>query len=86
MLIVFLLFFFSESDHGYDVIVFDVDSKDTSVGMSSPPQAFVDRPFLTRVHSLLCPSGQLSENVRHEHKLTNFRRIFQDFKAISCSL
>jgi len=46
-----------ESDHGYDVIIFDVDSKDTSVGMSSPPKAFVDRTFLTRVHSLLSPSG-----------------------------
>ena len=52
------LLLFSESAHGYDVIIFDVDSKDTSVGMSSPPQAFVDRTFLTRVHSLLSPSGQ----------------------------
>ena len=40
------------------VIIFDVDSKDTSVGISSPPQAFVDRTFLTRLHSLLSPSGQ----------------------------
>ena len=31
--IVFSCFYFSESDHGYDVIIFDVDSKDTSVGM-----------------------------------------------------
>ena len=33
-------FIFSESVHDYDVVIFDVDSKDTSVGMSSPPQAF----------------------------------------------
>ena len=50
--------FFSESEPSYDVIIFDVDSKDTSVGMSCPPQAFVDRTFLTKVHSLLSPSGQ----------------------------
>ena len=55
---------FSESDHGYDVIIFDVDSKDTSVGMSSPPQAFVDRTFLTRVLSLLSPSGQCEREAR----------------------
>ena len=53
----FFLSFFSESAHDY-VIIFDVDSKDTSVGISSPPQAFVDRTFLTRVHSVLSPSGQ----------------------------
>ena len=53
----FFLDVFSESDRGYDVIIFDVDSKDTSVGMSCPPQAFVDTTFLTRVHSLLSPSG-----------------------------
>lgn len=57
----FFLAIFSESDRGYDVIIFDVDSKDTSVGMSCPPQAFVDRTFLTRVHSLLSPSGQCEE-------------------------
>ena len=56
--IVFSGFYFSESDHGYDVIIFDVDSKDTSVGMNSPPQAFVERTLLTRVHALLSPSGQ----------------------------
>lgn len=48
----------SESTPSYDVIIFDVDSKDTSVGMSCPPQAFVDRAFLKQVHSLLSPSGQ----------------------------
>ena len=56
--IVFSIFYFLESDHGYDVIIFDVDSKDTSVGMNSPPQAFVERTLLTRVHALLSPSGQ----------------------------
>lgn len=54
----FSCYCFLEGDRAYDVIVFDVDSKDISVGMSCPPQAFVDRIFLTRVHSLLTPSGQ----------------------------
>jgi len=46
-----------ESHSTYDVIIFDVDSKDTSVGMSCPPQAFVDKTFLVQIHSLLTPSG-----------------------------
>ena len=52
-----LYFMFSEIYPSYDVIIFDVDSKDNSVGMSCPPQAFVDKAFLTRVHSLLAPTG-----------------------------
>jgi len=33
-----------------------VDSKDASVGMSSPPQPFVSREFLTTVKQCLCSS------------------------------
>ena len=39
------------------MVIFDVDSKDTSVGMSCPPQAFVDQEFLTQVHALLTSTG-----------------------------
>nr|KAF6396603.1 eEF1A lysine and N-terminal methyltransferase [Rousettus aegyptiacus] len=41
----------------YDVIMFDVDSKDPTLGMSCPPPAFVDQPFLQKVRSILTPEG-----------------------------
>ncbi|XP_058396047.1 eEF1A lysine and N-terminal methyltransferase [Diceros bicornis minor] len=41
----------------YDVIMFDVDSKDPTLGMSCPPPAFVDQPFLQKVKSILTPEG-----------------------------
>lgn len=33
----------------YDVIVLDVDSKDVTAGLSCPPAAFLERPFLRAV-------------------------------------
>ncbi|XP_068921683.1 eEF1A lysine and N-terminal methyltransferase isoform X1 [Petaurus breviceps papuanus] len=41
----------------YDVIMFDVDSKDPAVGMSCPPPAFVDHAFLQDVKGILTPGG-----------------------------
>ncbi|NXJ26115.1 MET13 protein, partial [Dicrurus megarhynchus] len=41
----------------YDAIMFDVDSKDLTVGMSCPPPAFVEKPFLQKVKSILKPEG-----------------------------
>ncbi|XP_067845854.1 eEF1A lysine and N-terminal methyltransferase [Heptranchias perlo] len=41
----------------YDVIMFDVDSKDTTLGMSCPPPAFVDNVFLQKVRNVLAPQG-----------------------------
>ena len=41
----------------YDVIILDVDSKDTSVGMSSPPAAFVEKDFLNNSKELLTEHG-----------------------------
>ncbi|XP_053325857.1 eEF1A lysine and N-terminal methyltransferase [Spea bombifrons] len=42
---------------GYDVVMFDVDSKDSSVGMSCPPPAFVERGFLQNVRKILKDDG-----------------------------
>lgn len=56
-----LSYLLSEIHPSYDVIIFDVDSKDNTVGMSCPPQAFVDKAFLTRVHSLLAPTGSTKQ-------------------------
>ncbi|XP_073903582.1 eEF1A lysine and N-terminal methyltransferase isoform X2 [Castor canadensis] len=41
----------------YDIIMFDVDSKDPSLGMSCPPPAFVEQPFLQKVKSILTHKG-----------------------------
>ncbi|XP_037595010.1 eEF1A lysine and N-terminal methyltransferase isoform X2 [Cebus imitator] len=41
----------------YDVIMFDVDSKDPTLGMSCPPPAFVEQSFLQKVKSILIPEG-----------------------------
>ncbi|XP_004626861.1 methyltransferase-like protein 13 [Octodon degus] len=41
----------------YDVIMFDVDSKDPTLGMSCPPPAFVDQLFLHKVKSILTDEG-----------------------------
>uniref|UniRef100_A0A8D0BXV5 eEF1A lysine and N-terminal methyltransferase n=1 Tax=Salvator merianae TaxID=96440 RepID=A0A8D0BXV5_SALMN len=41
----------------YDAIMFDVDSKDSALGMSCPPPAFVDKSFLQKVKILLKMEG-----------------------------
>ncbi|XP_043918670.1 eEF1A lysine and N-terminal methyltransferase isoform X2 [Protopterus annectens] len=41
----------------YHVIMFDVDSKDLSVGMSCPPAPFVEKSFLQKVRCVLAPQG-----------------------------
>lgn len=79
-----LSFFSSESDPSYDVIIFDVDSKDTSVGMSCPPQAFVDKTFLTQVHSLLSPSGQCEQG--YSWVTNDLKGFWKDYMANDCSI
>ncbi|KAI2513948.1 methyltransferase [Fragilaria crotonensis] len=44
-------------------IAVDVDSKDNTVGMSCPPQAFVGHAYLTTLKSLLKPTGLIAINV-----------------------
>ena len=39
------------------VVMLDVDSKDATVGMSCPPEPFVETKFLENVRSLLHPGG-----------------------------
>lgn len=48
--------------HSYDVIMFDVDSKDRSLGMSCPPTAFVETSLLEKVCKLLTPRGRLTSS------------------------
>ena len=79
----FSLAFFLESDHDYDLIIFDVDSKDTSEGMTTSicrKNIANSGPF---PFSLLQVS--VSQNLRREYKLKLFRGIFRDSTAISCT-
>ncbi|XP_030063228.1 eEF1A lysine and N-terminal methyltransferase isoform X1 [Microcaecilia unicolor] len=46
-----------KGDARYDVIMFDVDSKDPSLGISCPPPAFVEKLFLQKVRNILMPEG-----------------------------
>lgn len=39
------------------MIIFDVDNKDSALGMSGPPPAFVETLFLQKVYNLLSPRG-----------------------------
>ncbi|XP_077440182.1 eEF1A lysine and N-terminal methyltransferase [Vanacampus margaritifer] len=41
----------------FDAIMFDVDNKDSSMGMSCPPAAFVENSILHKVSGLLTPKG-----------------------------
>uniref|UniRef100_A0A8C2XRC9 eEF1A lysine and N-terminal methyltransferase n=1 Tax=Cyclopterus lumpus TaxID=8103 RepID=A0A8C2XRC9_CYCLU len=44
-------------DRLFDVVMFDVDNKDSTVGMSCPPAAFVEASILQKVCRLLTPRG-----------------------------
>lgn len=48
----------SSAPSSYDVIMFDVDSKDSVLGMSCPPSAFVEKSFLLKVKDLLQSEGE----------------------------
>lgn len=52
-----------------DFLVIDADSKDTSLGMSAPPQPFTTPESLRLMHSLLQPGGLLIINTVARAKL-----------------
>ncbi|NWY53876.1 MET13 protein, partial [Chionis minor] len=66
----------------YDTIMFDVDSKDLTVGMSCPPPAFVEKPFLQKVKTILKPEGVFVLNLvcrdvqLKESVLATLREVF----------
>ncbi|XP_042318478.1 eEF1A lysine and N-terminal methyltransferase [Sceloporus undulatus] len=47
----------TKASSSYDVVMFDVDSKDTTLGMNCPPPGFVEKSFLQKVRSLLKTEG-----------------------------
>ncbi|MBN3314952.1 MET13 protein, partial [Atractosteus spatula] len=71
-----------QGGQSYDVIMFDVDSKDPTLGMSCPPPAFVETSFLEKVKNLLTPQGVFMLNLvcrdstRREGVLAGLREVF----------
>lgn len=47
----------SQNDKKFSSILFDVDSKDTSVGMSCPPKEFIEPELLEAVKNTLTEDG-----------------------------
>lgn len=47
----------ADGEEKYNAILFDVDSKDASVGMSCPPKEFVEYHLLETVHKNLTKDG-----------------------------
>ncbi|XP_010215275.1 PREDICTED: methyltransferase-like protein 13 [Tinamus guttatus] len=72
----------AEASAQYDAVMFDVDSKDLTVGMSCPPPAFVEKPFLQKVKTILKPEGVFVLNLvcrdaqLKESVLATLREIF----------
>ncbi|XP_028817963.1 eEF1A lysine and N-terminal methyltransferase isoform X1 [Denticeps clupeoides] len=53
----------NQGGHSYDVIMFDIDSKDPTLGMSCPPPAFVEKSLLKKVFNLLSARGVFMLNL-----------------------
>ncbi|KAM6124184.1 eEF1A lysine and N-terminal methyltransferase [Pterocles gutturalis] len=72
----------AEAPAQYDAVMFDVDSKDLTVGMSCPPPAFVEKPFLQKVKTILKPEGVFVLNLvcrdsrLKESLLATLREVF----------
>ncbi|XP_055591887.1 eEF1A lysine and N-terminal methyltransferase homolog [Uranotaenia lowii] len=74
-----------ETSQRFQSILFDVDSKDPTLGMSCPPQSFVDRKVLQNVRTLLGSEGIFILNLvcRDDSLRTKvFAEIKQVFKYV----
>ncbi|XP_026160350.1 eEF1A lysine and N-terminal methyltransferase [Mastacembelus armatus] len=52
-----------EGGRSFDAIMFDVDNKDSTIGMSCPPAAFVETTILQKVSNLLTSQGVFMLNL-----------------------
>ncbi|XP_013399663.1 methyltransferase-like protein 13 [Lingula anatina] len=64
-----------------DVIIFDIDSKDSSVGMSSPPKGFVEAEFLKDVEKTLHSEGVFILNLVCRDKSLR-ESVVQNLKSV----
>lgn len=74
---VYFSFLSTEGNQSFDVIIFDVDNKDSTVGMSGPPATFVETAFLQKVCNLLTPRGTEMLTIFTCHqKSSSFFKLF----------
>lgn len=64
----------------YDAVLFDVDSKDTSLGMSCPPQEFLELSTLKTVRNLLHQNGLFILNLVLRNKILR-PKILSDLQS-----
>ncbi|RWS23147.1 methyltransferase-like protein 13 isoform X1 [Leptotrombidium deliense] len=69
----------------YDVVIFDVDSKDIEKGLSCPPEDFVEKKFLECVRNLLKIKGLFILNLVARNNLLK-QKIKNDIKCLFSSV
>lgn len=68
--------------HQKHVIILDIDNKDVSIGMSSPPESFVAHDVLSMLHASLKPSGVFILNMlcrsqqKRQEVLSTLKEVF----------
>ncbi|XP_072016600.1 eEF1A lysine and N-terminal methyltransferase-like [Amphiura filiformis] len=71
-----------DTGHRYHDVIFDIDSKDLSVGMSCPPKVFVEVEFLQMVKDkILHPQGVFQLNLVARDKELK-EQVIQDIKSV----
>ena len=74
-----------EKSKNYDIIVFDIDSKDTSKPLSCPPSVFIKEETLRNVKAMTIPGGLFILNLVCRDKKTNedvIKSIHQMFRQV----
>ncbi|CAG9121648.1 unnamed protein product [Plutella xylostella] len=78
----------AESGTQYSVIMFDMDSKDSRVGLACPPPQFLQDDVLTHVKTALCSDGQFiinlvcRDNSLHESLIQKIKQHFQHIVTV----
>ncbi|XP_030380556.1 eEF1A lysine and N-terminal methyltransferase homolog [Scaptodrosophila lebanonensis] len=76
-----------DEDIHFDAVLFDVDSKDLSLGMSCPPKSFIADNILQHISQIIGPRGLFMLNLvcRDENLRTEaLKNIKEVFSAVCC--
>ncbi|GBP46835.1 Methyltransferase-like protein 13 [Eumeta japonica] len=77
-----------DKESQYDAILFDMDSKDSSVGLSCPPRQFLQEDVMANVKKLLSKKGQFILNLvcrdtkLHDSIVSNLKQHFSHLVSI----
>ncbi|KAG1677985.1 Methyltransferase-like protein 13 [Nymphon striatum] len=71
----------SKLQRKYDIVMLDVDNKDTSLGLSCPPKEFVQPSILNHSHNILKSSGVFIINLVCRDKSLQ-EKAFEDLKKM----